>query len=199
MATIQYLLLETLVIILTNHMKIYLKQLLDYLKVLLKINNKKMNPILKLNTIENTNEIVRLLKKSIIELCGPDYGNDSTILNAWIENKTEENLIKWIESKETYSITALVENTIVGFGLSNITGEILLLYILPEYKRKGIGESIYLYIEELLLKNNVTKVIAYSTITAKPFYLKMGFSQFGSPIKVGKFDGEYPLEKSIVI
>ena len=158
-----------------------------------------MNHELKLSTIENINEVVTLLKRSILEICGPDYGNDSTILNDWIENKTEENLIKWIESKETYSITALVENTIVGFGLSNITGEILLLYILPEYNRKGIGKSIYLYIEALLLKNSVTKVIAYSTITAKPFYLKMGFSQFGSPIKVGDFDGEYPLEKSIAI
>ena len=140
-----------------------------------------------LSNVDNINEIIILLKRSIVELCGPDYGNDKKIID------------EWIESKDTYSVTALVDNNIVGFGLSNISGEILLLYVLPEFNRKGIGKSMYLCIENQLLKNNVTKVIAYSTITAKPFYLEMGFNQFGSPIKVGKYDGEFPLEKSIVI
>lgn len=73
------------------------------------------------------------------------------------------------------------------------------MYILPGYIKKGIGEFIYENIENRLLNNGITKVIAYSTISARPFYLKMGFSSFGSPVKVGGFDGEYPLEKNIVI
>ncbi len=158
-----------------------------------------MNFELKLSCSENINEVVALLKRSIIELCGPDYGNDKTILSERVKNKTEENVIKWIENKKTYSVTAVAGNSIVGFGLSNVDGEILLLYVLPEYNRKGIGRTIYQYIEKLLLQNNVTKIVAYSTITAKPFYTAMGFSQFGVSVKVGKFEGEFPLEKNITL
>lgn len=159
----------------------------------------KMNIELKLNYTENINKVVILLKRSIIELCGPDYGNDKKILSEWLENKTEKNVIKWTESEHTYAVTALVEKNIVGFGLSSVEGEMLLLYILPEYNRKGIGQSIYHYIESLLLQNNVTTVVTYSTITAKPFYTAMGFSQFGLAIKVGNVDGEFPLEKNIIV
>ncbi|OIR23822.1 hypothetical protein BGC33_01800 [Bathymodiolus thermophilus thioautotrophic gill symbiont] len=54
-----------------------------------------------------------------------------------------------------------------------------------------------LYIEKLLLHKGVNRIIAYSTITAKPFYLKMGFKQFKNPIKSGNFNVEFPLRKNI--
>ena len=50
-----------------------------------------------------------------------------------------------------------------------------------------------------LVDIQVEKIVVYSSITAKTFYLKMGFKQFASPTKVGQFFGEYPLEKEVAI
>jgi hypothetical protein len=51
---------------------------------------------------------------------------------------------------------------------------------LPKFKGKYIGKSLYLYIEKLLLHKGVKRVIAYSTITAKPMdWLASAYNQCG--------------------
>lgn len=149
------------------------------------------------STIEEAKSIATLLKRSILEICGPDYGNDRSILGNWIENKTERNVKAWIDNENTIAVTAYLDLEIVGFGLSNSEGEILLLYVLPENKGNGVGSSIYLDLENQLVSRNIKKITAYSTITAKPFYQNKGFTQIGTPIKVGGIDGEFLLEKDI--
>ena len=148
---------------------------------------------------KEANEITSVLRRSILELCGPDYNNDQTILEEWVENKTEENIKSWIESENTIAVTGYLNSSVVGFGLASLKGEVLLMYVLPEQKGKGYGASIYRSIETQLKTQNVNRVIAYSTITAKAFYHKMGFTQFDDAIKVGSIDGEFPLEKFIAI
>ncbi len=151
--------------------------------IILPTENKSMHTIIQPSNPKQAKEIAILLQKSITELCGPDYDNNKTIVSDWLENKTEANIVKWIKNNDTYAISAFLENKIVGFGLFTINGKILLLYVLPKFKGKYIGKSLYLYIEKLLLHKGVKRVIAYSTITAKPFYLKIGFKQFKNPMR----------------
>ncbi|VAW63986.1 hypothetical protein MNBD_GAMMA08-2235 [hydrothermal vent metagenome] len=159
---------------------------------IMKIN---LNP----SKIENTEEIVTLLKRSIIEICGPDYDNSKTILNNWLVNKTPENLTKWIKDKNNISVSAIVDEKIVGFCMANVNGEILLLYVLPNNICEGIGRSMYLYIENILKAKNVKIVTAFSTITAAPFYNHMGFNRNEDSKELDEMNGEVKFEKSIAI
>ena len=147
---------------------------------------------------EHSEEVCNVLKQSINELCAPDYNYDENILNDWLANKTPENVKNWIESKTNYSLVALTkENEIVGFILMSESGEILLNYVLPQYKNQGIGKhllnSLELYAKNLGLRN----IRTVSTITAKSFYERNGFVKNGEPMYVGSILGDFPLIKEL--
>src|SRR5690242_15292948 len=76
----------------------------------------------------------RVLIRSIREICAPDYGYDTALLERWCANKTVENVTQWITHPTNYFIVAAVSSgPIVGVGLlQQHTGDILLCYILPE-------------------------------------------------------------------
>lgn len=165
---------------------------------MLDLVSNKMNYLIRSSDVDESDKIVELLRRSIFEICGPDYGDDESILNNWVENKTIKNIKSWIENEQSLSLSYLEEEKVVGFCLSNIKGEILLLYVLPEATGKGVGTKLYQSMEDSLASLGIERLVAYSTITAKSFYLKMGFKQFNKAIKVGSYDGEFPLEKHIV-
>ncbi len=156
-----------------------------------------MNYEVRQSVSSDSTMVVEVLQRSILDVCGRDYGYDKSILNNWIENKTVDNVTSWIHHAELLSFSCLSEKTVIGFSLANIKGEILLLYVLPAFVGKGVGKLLYSSMEDSLKECGVTRVVSHSTITAKPFYLKMGFTQFDKARKVGRVDGEFPLEKNI--
>jgi len=156
-----------------------------------------MKIILQPSKIEDAENIVSLLRKSIIEVCGPDYGHSKAILDDWLENKTVCNLSEWILNRNNICISASIDGKLVGFGLSNISGEILLLYVLPEFINNGVGKSIYLYIENELISRRITTITTFSTITASTFYQRMGFQQVKKTKRSDEVDGEVHYEKHI--
>ena len=142
-------------------------------------------------------QVCNVLRRSIIEVCGPDY-NSQSVIEEWLSNKTEDNISKWIQSESTYSVVCADENdTVVGFGLITLKGEILLIYLVPEALYKGNGKLMLQQMEKRLSKDGVDEIHTVSSITAKAFYERNGFMQDGPPQIVGKIEGDFPLVKKL--
>lgn len=156
-----------------------------------------------------------VLIRSIKEVCAPDYHYDAMILGDWLSNKTPENVRHWIMLKNNYSLAATHrEAGVVGFSLLSLagvvsdkrlhqeamyqgtsSGEIRLLYVLPEYQQQGVGKKLLLGLEAYAKKQGVGGINTISTITAKAFYERNGFVADGKPQYVGSILGEFPLTK----
>lgn len=146
---------------------------------------------------KHAKEICNLLIESIIVTCAPDYDNDPQIMKDWLANKTPENISQWIDSKNNLSFAALNKDKIIGFALMNMSGEILLNYVLPSYLHKGVGKQLLKALEEIAESKGIQNLIVVSTITAKRFYEKNGFINNGAPGYVGNLLGDFPLIKHL--
>jgi GNAT superfamily N-acetyltransferase len=146
----------------------------------------------------HVDDICHVLITSINELCAPDYDQDPTVIKEWLSNKTPENVSAWISASNNHSHIAVAdENIVAGFSLINTNGEILLIYVLPEYLNKGMGKALLDKMEFTAQNLGLTTITTKSTITAKPFYERNGFLEDGEPIYVKEILGEFPLKKNI--
>jgi putative acetyltransferase len=131
--------------------------------------------ILKADTSHVTG-ICNVLIKSITENCKADHGDDSGKLDDWLSNKTPENIGKWINDNNNFTVVALNNwEEVIGTSLITKDGEILLNYLVSDYLGKGIGKAMLDELELFAKENGLKQITANSTITALPFYKKNGF------------------------
>lgn len=81
----------------------------------------------------------------------------------------ESRFKKWNQSfQEHYSIVAVENETIAGFGDIDLTGYLDHLFVHADYQRKGIAAAICDQLEQAVQGNITT----HASITAKPFLKK---------------------------
>ena len=98
-----------------------------------------------------------------------DYSDEQ--LDAWATGKVD--LIEWNESLTNhYSVVAVKDDMIVGFGDIDKTGYLDRLYVHKDYQNQGIATAICDNLENAF---DVDKLTTHSSITAKPFVLKRGY------------------------
>jgi len=91
-------------------------------------------------------------------------------LDVWATGNVD--LEKWNQSfEEHYSLVAIDNEKIVGFGDINKAGYLDRLYVHSEYQRKGIATAICNQLEHAVQGNIVT----HASITARPFFEKRGY------------------------
>ena len=82
---------------------------------------------------------------------------------------------KWNQSlQEHFSIVAVDNETIVGFGDIDDTGYLDRLFVHAKYQRKGIATAICEQLEQAV----PGKIITHASITARPFFEKRGYRVF---------------------
>jgi len=141
--------------------------------------------------------ICQVLRRSIQEVCAPDYGNDAAILAEWLENKTPENVGVWIADPNTCSVVALCDDRVVGFGHAS-PHEVLLNYASPEFLGRGVGYHVLSELERWALNQGSRHMTCTSTVTALSFYERQGYSRAGEPVYYGGKAGDFPLEKGLL-
>lgn len=93
-------------------------------------------------------------------------------LNAWADENI--NLEEWNGSLlEHYSLVAIIDDKIVGFGDIDKTGYLDRLYVHKDYQHQGIATAICNYLE---WNCNTEKFTTQASITAKPFFEKRGYT-----------------------
>ena len=138
---------------------------------------------------------VRVLRRSITELCVADHHNDPTTLQKWLENKTVENFHRWLASKSNFCVVTESNAEINGVGLVHRAGEILLCYIAPESQGHGYGSAILAALEAKARTWELDKRRLESTVSARPFYETHGYISAGESTCSFGSSRCYPYEK----
>lgn len=98
-----------------------------------------------------------------------DYTEEE--LNAWATGNID--LKKWDKSfRDHYTIIAVQDNEIVGFGDMDDSGYLDRLFVHKNHQGEGIATAICDALEEKMAEKRFT---TYASITAKPFFLHRGF------------------------
>ncbi|SCJ89915.1 putative acyltransferase [uncultured Clostridium sp.] len=118
------------------------------------------------------NDIIKLFYDTVHTINSKDYAEDE--LNAWAPKDIDISL--WDKSfLKNYTIVFILDNVIVGFGDINETGYLDRLYIHKDYQRRGIAKKIVDNLECYVKKFGVDYITTEASITAKPFFERMGY------------------------
>lgn len=113
-------------------------------------------------------ELAGLFYNTVHTVNAKDYTKEQ--LDVWATGIVD--FEKWNQSfEEHYSLVAIDNEVIVGFGDIDKTGYIDRLFVHSDYQRKGIAAAICNQLEKAVQGNIVT----HASITARPFFEKRGY------------------------
>lgn len=113
-------------------------------------------------------ETTELFYNTVHTVNAKDYTKEQ--LDVWATGQVD--LEKWNQSlQEHYSIVAIENGIIVGFGDIDKTGYLDRLFVHVDYQGKGIAAAICNQLEQTV-QGDVT---THASITAKPFFEKRGY------------------------
>lgn len=116
-------------------------------------------------------QLADLFYNTVHTINAKDYSDEQ--LDAWATG--EINLSEWNKSLlNHYSIVAIKDDVIVGFGDIDKTGYLDRLFVHKDYQNQGIATVIC---NELEKEFDVDKIITHASITAKLFFLNRGYKQ----------------------
>ena len=136
-------------------------------------------------------ELAELFYNTVHTLNAKDYTKEQ--LDAWASGQVD--LEKWDQSfQEHFTVVAVENGIIVGFGDIDTTGYFDRLYIHKNNQRKGIATAICDQLESKVQG----KIVTHASVTAKPFFEKRGYKVLKEQQVVRKeiFLKNYVMEKN---
>lgn len=123
-------------------------------------------------------KVSRVIRRSIVELCAEDHGDDMHRIADWLANKSPQQVGRWIADREqVWSVAGREE--IEGAGAIRRDGRLLLLYVEPSARFSGISRALLEQLELDAFQAGATRVALTTTLTARRFYLSAGYSPLG--------------------
>ena len=152
----------------------------------------------RLATSDDADGACAAVRRSIQEICGPDYGHEEKVMSDWLANKTPDNLRTWIESPDHFCVVAVSPSAeIVGFGQVNRSGCVELCYVAPAGLHQGYGRAMLESMERQGVHWGLDALRLNSSITAKDFYERNGYRLTGKPKMFGGTLGDFPMAKNL--
>lgn len=120
-------------------------------------------------------DVCGLLRRSIALGCGEDHRNDPAILDAWLGNKTPENVMSWFSCGANLSLVAEADGRVAGIAVLTRAGKIALFYVCPDLRFRGIGKRLLQEVEQRAAGLGLESLQVPSTYTARRFYESSGY------------------------
>lgn len=136
-------------------------------------------------------ELAELFYNTVHTINAKDYTKEQ--LDAWASGLVD--LEKWDQSfQEHFTVVAVENGIIVGFGDIDTTGYLDRLYVHKNNQRKGIATAICDQLESKVQG----KIVTHASVTAKPFFEKRGYKVLKEQQVVRKkiFLKNYVMEKN---
>ncbi|MGI8936578.1 MAG: GNAT family N-acetyltransferase [Phormidesmis sp.] len=122
---------------------------------------------------QDADQVAQLFHQTVREVNACDYS--SAQVNAWAPD--DIHFRDWVAvclSRFTY--VAEEAGAIAGFAELEPDGHIDCFYCHKDYQRRGVGSQLYQAIEAKALELPVNRLFVEVSITAKPFFQRMGFA-----------------------
>lgn len=124
--------------------------------------------IIRLYESSDCREITELFYGTVHKVNAKDYTEAQ--LNAWAPENPD--IAEWNKTLSGhYSIVAVLDGVIVGFGDTDGAGYLDRLFVHKDYQHKGIGSALC----DKLEKSAHGKIITHASITARTFFEKRGY------------------------
>ncbi|NJP12601.1 MAG: GNAT family N-acetyltransferase [Leptolyngbyaceae cyanobacterium RU_5_1] len=122
---------------------------------------------------QDTEKVARLFHETVREINIHDYS--SAQVKAWAPDNIH--FRDWENTcSNRFTYVADDAGIIAGFGELESNGHIDCFYCHKNYQRCGVGSQIYQAIEAKALDLKLNHLMVEASITAKPFFQRMGFS-----------------------
>ncbi|MGE8131842.1 GNAT family N-acetyltransferase [Methylobacterium sp. NPDC080182] len=116
-----------------------------------------------------------VLRRSISELCHADHAGDPATIAAWTANKTPDSWLAWLAQPGASLLVIERATEIIGVGMVDRGGTILLNYVAPEARYQGVSTALLEAMEDVSAQHGVAMCLLESTKTAERFYLARGY------------------------
>jgi GNAT superfamily N-acetyltransferase len=126
-------------------------------------------------------KICEVVRASITGLCLADHKGDPDILARWLANKTPANVALWLANPSNVNLVADEDRAILAAGCVTVFGEVLLNYVSPAARFRGISSALLAGLEAAALREGNSRCVLASTATAHSFYKKRGYLDAGAP------------------
>ncbi|MCI9597262.1 MAG: GNAT family N-acetyltransferase [Firmicutes bacterium] len=114
--------------------------------------------------------LAKLFYQTVHSINAKDYTDEQ--LNAWATGNVD--MEGWNRSlSENFSLVAMKDGIIIGFGDIDRTGYLDRLYVHKDYQNQGIATAIC---DKLEYAFQARKITTHASITAKPFFLHRGYT-----------------------
>ncbi len=128
---------------------------------------------IRLFEVQDAEQIAQLFHTTVREVNIRDYS--SSQVKAWAPDDIY--FRNWVEvCSKRFTYVADDAGVIAGFGELEPNGHIDCFYCHKNYQRCGVGRQIYQAIEAKAVELSVRRLFTEASITAKPFFQRMGFS-----------------------
>lgn len=137
--------------------------------------NKKFGNILIRDAREDDAfSVIKVHYDSVHHVASKDY--PSEILDEWSPPVSEERMQKFLNNGADVKLVAEIDGDIVGFGeLLTEKNQLGAVYVASKAISQGVGRAIMECLEEMAKKKNVEYLHMESSVTAFPFYKRLGF------------------------
>lgn len=151
---------------------------------------------IRLFKVEDAEPIARLFHQTVREVNVRDYS--ASQVRAWAPDDIHfRDWAKICSNRFTY--VADDSGVIAGFGELESNGHIDCFYCHKDYQRRGVGSQLYRAIEAKAAELAVDRLFTEASISAKPFFERMGFSVVKKQevSRRGETFTNYAMEKSL--
>lgn len=120
----------------------------------------------------DASQLTNLFRASVRQIASGDYS--ASQLRAWAPDAIDERQFgQRCERKSTW--VAEVQGRLAGFAHLESDGHVDMLYVHPDFKRRGVARALLEQIEELARREDFRRLYTEASITARAAFEAMGF------------------------
>lgn len=129
-----------------------------------------MQPLIRRYEAADLDAVIGVFLRSICEIASHDY--DAGQIDAWAQADRAE----WSRRRlDRPTWVAMIDAKVVGFSDLESSGHIDMLFVHPEYQRKGVAAALLGEVERAARHQRVSTLDTDASITARPFFEAHGF------------------------
>lgn len=128
---------------------------------------------------EDAAAVCAVVRRSILECCEADHHGQPEMLEAWLRNKTPDQVANWFTVPSNHSLVAVRDGAIIGFALLTQAGKLSLLYVAPEALGSGAGKALLAAAEAQARHWGIGTLRLHATHDARPFFTHHGYISAG--------------------